>query len=274
MPQELNKLPGMPSILKEMDVPAPFSAPKSVTGVSPEFDTLYTSWSTNKTPETNTKILSAVQPVIDTALQSYGGTAYSPTLRSRAKLMALKALQTYDPQKGNVRTHLLSQLQSLRRAAAKEQNIISLPEQVGLDFQNLNTAENELRDQYGRDPTDDELADHTNLSKRRIQKIRSFNQPLAEGTVSRIVDEDSSGGDVASTIPGSRKGVDAWLDFVYDDLGPTDKLIMDMVLGRNGRKKASTQDIARRLGITPGAVSQRAAKIQTMIDKRHDFGGF
>lgn len=264
----------MPSILQGMEVPAPFSGTRGITGVSPDFDTLYTDWQKNQTPESNTKILAAVQPVIDTALQSYGGASHTPTLKSRARLMALKALGTYDPQRGNVRTHLLSQLQSLRRAAAKEQNIINLPEQVGLDFQNLSSAENELRDQFGRDPTDDELSDYTNLSQRRIQKIRNFHQPLAEGTVSRIADEDSTGGDVASMVPGNNRAAESWMNFVYGDLGPTDKLIMDMTLGRNGKRKASTQEIARRLNITPGAVSQRAAKIQTMLDKRFDYGGF
>lgn len=267
-----NKTKGMPSILG--DVAPPFSGQRSITGVSPEFDTLYTTWKTKQTPETNTQILSAVQPVIDSALTSYAGTGHSPALRSRAKIMALKALGSYDPQRGNVRTHLLSQLQSLRRAAAKEQNIISIPEQVGLDFQHLTGAENELRDQYGREPTDDELSDYTNLSRRRIQKIRKFNQPLAEGTVSKIVDEDSSGGDVASAVPGRQNAADAWMNFVYEDLGPTDKLIMDMTLGRNGKRRASNQDIARRLNLTPGAVSQRAAKIQAMLDKRLDHGGF
>lgn len=272
MPTDNNKIKGMPSVLG--DITPPFSGQKSITGVSPDFDNLYTTWKKNPTPDTNTQILSAVQPVIDSAVSSYAGANTSQTMKSRARLMALKALGSYDPQRGNVRTHLLSQLQSLRRAAAKEQNIISLPEQVGLDFQHITNAENELRDQYGRDPTDDELSDFTNLSKRRIQKIRKFNQPLAEGTVSRIVDEDSGGGDVASSIPGRQDAAEAWMNFVYDDLGPTDKLIMDMTLGRNGKRKASTQDIARRLRLTPGAISQRAAKIQTMLDKRFEQGGF
>jgi DNA-directed RNA polymerase specialized sigma subunit len=270
MPQ-MNSPKGMPSILG--DITPPYSAPRSITGVAPEFDDLYTTWQTTKTPENNTKVLAALQPVIDTAVSSYGGANATPNLKSRAKLMALKALDTYDPKRGNVRTHLLSQLQSLRRLSAKEQHIISLPEQVGLDFQKLTLAENELTDALGRDPTDDELADHTNLSTRRIRKIRAFNQPLAEGSVSRVT-EESAGGDVASHIPGSNRGTDAWMNFVYDDLGPTDKMIMDMTLGRNGRRRASTQDIASRLKITPGAVSQRAAKIQQMLDKRFDYGGF
>ncbi len=192
-------------------------------------------------------------------------------MKNRAKLLALNALQSYDPNKGTVKTHLLSQMQRLRRLAAKEQNIVSIPEQVGLDFQRLSDIENELRDNLSRDPTDDEIADASGLSVRRIKKIRSFHQPIAEGmTAARSsMSEDAANTDIASTLPNYNKSTDAWLEFVYGDLAPTDKLIMDMTLGRNGRRRASTQEIARRLNITPGAVSQRAAKIQSMIDRRY-----
>jgi DNA-directed RNA polymerase specialized sigma subunit len=263
---------GMPSILG--DVTPPFSS-QTQHGGSPDFDTLYPQWQQQQTPEMNTQLLGTVQPIIDTAVSSYAGANASPTIKNKARLMALKALQTYDPQRGNVKTHLLSQLQSLRRLSAKEQNIISLPEQVGLDFQRLSSAENELRDSLSRDPTDDEIADATGLSTRRIKKIRGFNQPIAEGMTALQSgnSEDAANTDLASTLPNYNKHTDAWLDFVYGDLSPTDKLVMDMTLGRNGRRKTATQDIARRLNISPGAVSQRAAKIQTMIDARarHNF---
>jgi DNA-directed RNA polymerase specialized sigma subunit len=272
MAKSKDKLGGMPSILG--DVPPPFSAAPRPTGVAPEFDTAFQAWHSTRTPETNTQLLSTLQPVIDTAVSSYAGGNMSPTIKTRAKLMALKAMDSYDPQRGNVRTHLLSQLQSLRRLSAQEQNIISIPEQVGLDFQRLSETENELRDRFSRDPTDDELADHTNLSARRIRKIRAFHQPIPESATTAENDDESNDGGVASTIPGARAGADAWMNFVHGDLGPTDKLIMDLTLGRNGRRRTSTQEIARRLNITPGAVSQRAAKIQEMLDKRYTQGGF
>jgi DNA-directed RNA polymerase specialized sigma subunit len=267
-----DKMLGMPSILG--DINPPFSQPKNPTGVGPEFDSAYQQWQQQRTPEINTKLLSTVQPVIDTAVSSYAANNPSPTIKTRARLMALKAMESYDPKKGNVRTHLLSQLQGLRRLSAKEQNIIAVPEQVGLDFQRLNESENELRDRLGRDPTDNELSDHTNLSRRRIQKIRAFHQPLPESATTSENDDEMNDGGVASSIPGQTRGADAWMNFVYDDLGPTDKLIMDMTLGRNGRRAVSTQEIAKRLRITSGAVSQRAAKIQAMLDKRYTQGGF
>lgn len=267
-----DKMRGMPSILG--DVAPPFSQTKLPTGVSENFDTVYSQWQKQRTPTSNTQLLSTVQPVIDTAVASYAGNNQSPTIKSRAKLMALKAMESYDPKRGNVRTHLLSQLQSLRRLSAQEQNIISIPEQVGLDFQNLTESENELRDRLSRDPTDAELADHTGLSTRRIKKIRAFHQPIPESATMQENDDEMSDGGVASLVPGANRAENAWLNFVYDDLSPTDQLIMDMTLGRNGKKKTSTKDIASKLNITPGAVSQRAAKIQAMLDKRHTQGGF
>ena len=267
-----DKAKGMPSILG--DVPPPFSAPPKPTGVGDDFESAYKTWQTARTPQNNTQLLSTLQPVIDTAVSSYAGGNQSPTIKTRAKLMALKAMESYDPNRGNVRTHLLSQLQSLRRLSAQEQNIIAVPEQVGLDFQRLRESENELRDTLGRDPTDDELADHTNLSIRRIRKIRAFHQPLPESATMVENEDEANDGGVASSIPGATRTHDAWMDFVYGDLSPTDKLIMDLSLGRNGRRRASTQDIAKRLNITPGAVSQRAAKIQAMLDKRYTQSGF
>lgn len=267
MPANTNKFKP-PSILG--DVAAPFST-QTAYGLSPDFDTLYPQWKQQATPELNTQIVKTLQPVIDTAVTSYAGQNASQTIRSQAKFMALKALNTYDPQRGNVKTHLLSQMQSLRRAAAKSQNIVSIPEQVALDYRRLQETENELRDVLGREPADDEIADNTGISVRRLRKIRSFHQPISEGmTAVRAGDSaDNVNTEIASKLPGRTADTDAWLDFVYGDLSPVDKLVMDMTLGRNGRRHTSTQEIAQRLNISSGAVSQRAAKIQAMIDKRY-----
>jgi DNA-directed RNA polymerase specialized sigma subunit len=260
------EIKGMPSILG--DIPKPFSENKPpAAGV--DFGQVHAEWLKNQTPQYNTKVLAAVQPIVDTAISSYAGQNPTAAIKTRAKLMALKALKTFDPRIGNVKTHLLSQLQGLRRLAAKEQNIIAIPEQVGLDFQKLTEAENELRDRLSRDPSDDEIADFTGLSTRRINKIRDFHKPVAEGsTVIDTGDDYADSGGIASKIPGQTTEQDAWAEFVYGDLSPTNKLIMDMALGLHGRRRASVQEIAKRLNITPGAVSQRAAKIQTMLDRR------
>ena len=231
-----------------------------------EFEPAYTAWKAAPSPGTNSALLSAVRPVIDSAITSYGGASIgSPTFRSRARLAALNAFGTYDPTKGTLRTHLLSQMQGLRRQAAQEQNIISIPEAVALNRKHLDEAENNLRDELGREPSDAELADRTGLSFARIGQLRQFNQPLAEG-MTQVEDDE---GDIFEPASQSLKQEDrAWENFVYADLGNVDRAVMDHLLGRNGRARLSVSQIAHRLGVTPGAVSQRAAKIQQLLDMR------
>jgi hypothetical protein len=70
-----------------------------------------------------------------------------------------------------------------------------------------------------------------------------------------------------SRVPGSADREDAMREMIYYDLGDTDRVVMDYSLGLHGAPAVSTTDIAKRLGLTAGAVSQRKAKIQAMIDE-------
>lgn len=231
-----------------------------------EFEPAFTSWKKAPGPGTSSALLSAVRPVIDSAITSYGGgSAGSPTFRSRARLAALNAFQSYDPAKGTLRTHMLSQMQGLRRTAAKEQNIISIPEAVALNRKHLDEAEMNLRDELGREPSDAELADRSGLSLGRIGQLRKFNLPVAEGTTQV---EDAEGDIYEPASASLRQDDRAWENFVYADLGNVDRTVMDYLLGRNGRRKLNVSQIATKLGITAGAVSQRAAKIQGLLDMR------
>lgn len=237
--------------------------------LEPEFESAFKSWQASPGPQTNSALLKAVSPVIDTALTTYGGKSYSPTLRSHARAMALKSFQTYDPSRGKLRSHMISQMQRLRRVSAQEQQIISIPESVSLDHQHLTEAENDIADAMGRMPSDMELADRTGLSLKRIAHIRKSQLPVAEGTTQMHLEGDEPM-DVGVNIPGRQNK--AWENFVYLDLGNTDRFIMDASLGRNGRKPMTVSQIAQALRITPSAVSQRTQKIQKLLDRPNRLG--
>ncbi len=233
--------------------------------LEPDYADTFKTWKADPSPINNAAMLGKVQPIVDSALRHYGGGSPSPSLRSRAKLLAIDAFHTYNPEYGKLKTHIFSHMQGLQRYNAKEQNIISLPERVALDHSHMKEAENILRDRFGRDPSDAELSDHTGLSNKRLQYIRQSHVPVSEGAAS-VIDDEGDMGDPAVSIPGQKNT--AWENFVYYDLGATDRLIMDYVLGRNGRRRLSVQAIAGKLRITPSAVSQRTAKIQQLLDMR------
>lgn len=232
--------------------------------LEPEFAPAFEAWKAKPSPLTNAGLLTAVKPVIDSGMTSFAGQTPSPVLRSRAKSLVLGALPSYDPNRGKLRSHLLNHLQRLQRYSAQSQNIIRIPEAIALNYQYLNQAEAELRDRNGRDPSDAELADHTGLSFKRIAHIRKANMPIAEGQTQTI---DAEGDMYDPGVNGPDVKQQVWEAFVYHDLGSTDKFIMDSLLGRNGRKKLTSGQIANALNITAGAVSQRTAKIQQLLER-------
>lgn len=236
----------------------------------PEVDDAFKAWKASDTPQTRSALLSHVKPIISTALHSYGGTG-NPVMQGQAKLMALKAFKTFDPNRGNLKTHLLSQLQGLQRANAQSNQIISIPERVAMDRKHLAEAENQMQDELGRPASTMELANRTGMSLKRINYVRQGHVPVNTGS---ILDEEGDVYSPASQIPGSTPAEEGWHEMVYHDLGDIDKVIMERTLGLHGMKPIGTGELAAQLNLSPGAISQRKMKIQRMLDERFEINPF
>jgi len=271
----------MPDNKKFGDVPTMFSLDnKSSKGAIPnplkiesEFSDHYNTWSTNKSPANNDQILQRIQPIIDTALKTYVGQDVPPSVRLQAKRMALEGLNNYDPNKSKLKTHLMWHMQGLKRASNKANQILNVPERVQIDSRFVNNAFNELSEQLGRDPSDSELANHTGLSIKRINTVRSFKPGIAEGaaTQSMFSGEDDNINDPSVSIPGRDTG-DAWKSFVYDGLDDRSKLVMEHTFGMHGKPVIDNVTLARKLRITPARISQIRSEIQKKIDSRSRIG--
>lgn len=254
--------------------PITFTEPSMPLFIEKHYHPTYSAWKADPSPANSSVLLNMVDPIINEAVRTYGGSSQkSPILRSKAKLMALKAIEGYDPTKAKLRTHLLSQMQGLRRLAAKEDQILNIPEQVLLDLGNLRESENRLRDKIGRDPSDIELADHLGLSKKRIAYLRTMKPSFAEGKLVKVDDEGTSISQPA-VESSNTEGRAAWHDFVYHDLDPIDQQIMEYTLGMHNKPVLSNQELAKTLRLSPGAVSQRKSRIQTKMDQIEDTGLF
>lgn len=228
-----------------------------------EFKPHYTAWKDSPSPQTASALLTALDPVFTSAVRTYAGNA-SPTLKSKAKQIALQSLPRYDPARAGLRGYMMNQLQSLRRQSAKENQIIHIPERVALEAHRLRESEAQLRDRLGRDPSDSELQRHSGIPLRRFAKIRSIPSNYAEGSL-RGSDDEGDGETLINPAVASTDR-EAWVHFVYHGLDGPDQLIMEHSLGLNGKKKLSGRRIAAKLGLSPSAVSQRGARIQKQLD--------
>lgn len=229
----------------------------------------YTAWKAAPGPATAGAVLRAADPVIGSALAGFGGSqANSPVLRGRARRIVLDALPGYDPARGRIKTYLLGHLQGLRRAAADQTDIIAVPEQVKLDRFHLFEATGRLRDDLGREPDDTELADATGLSLRRISHIRRAASAVPEGAMTTASDGGREQYDPAVAGRPAAAADDPWVDFVYRSVDPVDRLIMEHTLGLGGKPVVDSLTLARRLRLSPSAVSQRKSRIQQKLNER------
>lgn len=234
--------------------------------IEPAYRDAYRAYRSQPSPQTRSQVIAAIRPELEYAIRVHVGETNNPVLMGRAKMLAAKALDSYDPRRGTLRTHLLSQLQGLKRAQRQIGTILVVPEQVSVDRYNLELATRELADELGREPTDKELADRTGLSLKRIAYVRTYNPAVAQGTFESTSDQNIFGGVRSAQTSGS----DWTYQLVYDELSPTDRQIMEWTLGLHGRPVMSNSEIARKLGKSPGYISQRKAFIQKKLDELGD----
>ena len=116
------------------------AAPKPSSNIEPEFDEHYNLWKPNQSPEQNDMMVGKLKPIIDSALKTYVGAEASPSIRLQAKRMALDGLRSYDPEKSKLKTHMMWHLQGLKRASAKSNQILNVPERVRIDSHYVNNS--------------------------------------------------------------------------------------------------------------------------------------
>ena len=229
----------------------------------------YEAWQADQTPAGNAAFLKAVDPIVQKGIKMYGND--SPLAASQGRLAALEAARKYDPKRSRLQSHLLTQMQSLRRTARKQQEVMRVPERVLLENQRLRNYSQELEDTLGREPTDAELSDKLGISIPRLTKIRQYQPGMSTGQADAI---DPMQGGIASRRPGNNDAENMWLQVVYQDLNPVDKKILEYSLGMHGHKKLSNQEIAKKLNRSSAAISQRKVKIQQILDQEQDLSPF
>ena len=233
--------------------------------IEPEYKDAFETWKSSPSPDTTDRLLSTIKPVIDSGLTAFGSSSSSsPTMRSRAKSLAIDSFAQYDPAKGTLRSHVLSRLQRLRRISGQEQQVLRMPERVALQRKRLEETGLQLEDTLGRPPSDEELADNLGLSMNRLEHIRLGVRPMAESTLAANVE------DPGFTPQVKNVNQDSWVEFVHSDMAPRDQAIMERVMGLHGFKPQSVTSVAKHLKVSPAAVSQRLAVIQEQLDKRDE----
>jgi hypothetical protein len=211
-------------------------------------------WKDNPGPERMAAALRSVRPIIDKSVSRF--SRYNAAIMGgEAKRLAIAAIKTYDPSQGTkLSTHVYNHLRPMGRHAA---DLGAAARKSRLDRERTAeylSAVRDLTETNNREPSDDELRDHLKVDRKTLSKMRQASGgEAAEGQMEYLPGEDED------------PRLALWTDYVYHDLDPTGKLIMDHKLGRNGRPVLNTEATADRLGLHPDYVNRRAGQIAERI---------
>jgi DNA-directed RNA polymerase specialized sigma subunit len=223
-------------------------------------------WAVKQEPAKLQNLLVKLSPTIEATVNSYVGPKASQVIKDRARIIAARAIKKYNPKAGaKLHTFVASNLRELQRSAPSINQPFVAPEKFRQDANVIYKANKAFIDGFGREPTDEELSDVAGLPLKRVLRVRNRNRPTMPMSVMEG-DEDSPNQDI---IGQRRDPYDDWVDAVYHDLGDIDKLILQYRTGYRGAERLPNEAIALRAGLSPAAVSQRAAKIQARLDQFH-----
>lgn len=224
----------------------------------------YKKWVENPNPDTMSEVLRTLDPVITREVSRYDGPR--EVLKSKARLLAVQAVQTYDPEQGAaLNSWVTTNIKPLSRYAGQI-SVARTPEVSKQRAAALSTHVKDFELQHGREPSDEELADEAGMSVQQVAKLRHrVPRVRSESAHLSMVSSDSSAG-----LPTETGGIapSYSFDVVYDSLTPREKAIVDLKTGRRG-KVLSNQEIAKRLGVSAPYISQVSADIAKRIQEVH-----
>jgi len=250
----------------KLDPPKPVEAP-----VTPQ--STYELWKANPSPKTMGVFLNAAESNIQNAVRQYAGEADELSM-GYAKRLVSRALPNYDPTKGSLNTYINRQIQPVQRWSQQRRRVVQIPSRAIAESADVNRVSTELEQELGRVPTIEEIADNTGIPVGRIKRLQQSSALVMPSSTSSGESDDGGLPDTLEDEPVEQDTFSAWLNLIRADLTSVDRLVLDYTLGINGKAKKSNAEIAKLLKMSPSAVTQRSARIQSLLDKELDLSPF
>ena len=156
------------------------SIAKDIAGAKKQDIELYNAWKGSGDKQALGQLMKQLRPVIYSEVRRTSGTLPEAALSAEAKKWTIRALNTYDPNKGvAISTHVMNYLPKVRRLNYKYQNSARLPENLQLQFTEFRNATSHLETTLNREPTDEEIAkDYPKVCEVRVGQFNDVKDRL------------------------------------------------------------------------------------------------
>ena len=201
-------------------------------------------------------------------------------LISEGNIGLMKAVERFDPKKGGKLSTYGSWWikQSIKRALANQSKTIRLPVHLVDKISKMRRIGMRLQEEFGREPTDEELADELDVTAARIRQMRlaairpaSLDAPIGDDESNYFSDvvEDENATSPYENL--KDKTVTGMLQDMVKHLDAREATILRYRFGLDGGTEKTLEEVGRKFGVTRERVRQiqnlALRKLRKMIEK-------
>ena len=223
---------------------------------------LYQDWKdSNENPEYLRPLLSQFRGMFRKNINRWQSIDMPPAvIKAEHNKQFLRALRSFNPQKGKLGTWVGSHLEKApQRFLTTYQNPARIVEtRTGAQRGLFQTAVATLDDQYGREPTSQELSEHLGWSVPEVERAQAEDRKALWASATPF------GLDPTTNMPSRATEVSR---FIKAELSPEELLVWEYTTGEGGKPQLRPGEIAKAMGTNPSKISRLRNSIKAKIKK-------
>jgi DNA-directed RNA polymerase sigma subunit (sigma70/sigma32) len=211
------------------------------------------------------ELLGSLEPLIRRSVNKFYKSGIPEfAVRAEGFRLASGAIDSYDPKKAQLNTHVTNYLKKLSRFVTNYQNVGHIPEPRALIIGKYNTIYSNLEADKGREPTITELSDAMQIPPAEVERLQS--ELRADLSLTIEEDEDDVGFYSFTRDEETDPRVKQAIETVYFEADPLDKKILEYHFGLYGTTRLKSKDIALKLNLRDSDLKSRKTKLGIEIN--------
>lgn len=217
-------------------------------------DSLYQQWQNNNDEEALGELMNSLEPIVHKKAYDITPPDLDEDLvKNHIRNQMVADLPDYDPDKSAMSTYLYNfSLPKVNRYIKKYQNDARIPEGRAQKISTFNNAEDELRTELGREPSDQEMADELAWDVDEVRRMRKSQR--GEVNISNV--------DMIGNLPTKEYSeLDDVYHYLIYELDHEEQKVFKHLTGYDGAEKKNGKEIAQDMGVSQAKVSKIKNKI-------------